>query len=92
MAVWDDKCLVCVSVVTACPAGRYGVDCARVALCGDGAQNDPVTGRCECIPGRRGEDCGHGELSELFKHFIYTVFSFTLNKYILRINKPMQRK
>lgn len=58
--------VVCVSVVTECPAGRYGVDCARAALCGDGAQNDPVTGRCVCAPGRRGEDCGHSEISVLF--------------------------
>lgn len=50
-------------VVTACPAGRYGVDCARAALCGDGAPNNPVTGRCVCLPGRRGENCGHSELS-----------------------------
>jgi len=56
---WDDR--LCVSGVTACPAGRYGVDCARVALCGDGAQSDPLTGRCKCIPGRRGKDCGHGQ-------------------------------
>lgn len=66
----DDRYnLMCVSVVTACPAGRYGVDCARAALCGDGAQNDPVTGRCECIPGRRGEDCGRSESSGLLIHF-----------------------
>lgn len=56
-------------MLTACPAGRYGVDCARVTLCGDGAQNDPITGRCECIPGRRGEDCGHGEFLELLIQF-----------------------
>lgn len=56
----------CVSLVTACSAGRYGLDCARTVLCGDGALNDPVSGRCVCIPGRRGEDCGHGELSQMF--------------------------
>lgn len=50
-------------VSTACPAGHYGVDCARVALCGDGAWNDPVTGRCVCVPGRRGENCGQGQFS-----------------------------
>lgn len=55
----------CILVVTVCPAGRYGVNCARVALCGEGAQNDPVTGRCVCASGRRGEDCGNGELSLL---------------------------
>lgn len=69
----DDKYLVYVSVATACPAGHYGADCARAALCGDGAQNDPVTGRCECIPGRRGEDCGHGEFSTLLIHFDLSV-------------------
>lgn len=75
LLAWDDKCLVCVSVATACPAGRYGADCARAALCGDGAQNDPVTGRCECIPGRRGEDCGHGEFSALLMH-LYEIYLF----------------
>lgn len=48
------------TLFTACLAGRYGHDCARVVLCGEGAQNDPVTGRCHCSPGRRGEDCGQG--------------------------------
>lgn len=50
--------------VSACPAGRFGPDCARVAACG-GAQNDPVSGRCLCGPGRRGEDCGHGETPQM---------------------------
>lgn len=49
------------SVLTACPAGRFGPDCAGTAACGEGAPNDPVSGRCLCGPGRRGEDCGHGE-------------------------------
>lgn len=53
---------VCLSWVAACPAGRYGLDCGQTVLCGDGARNDPVSGRCVCIPGRRGEDCGHGQL------------------------------
>lgn len=39
----------------ACPAGRYGRDCARVAVCGKGARNDPITGRCVAGDRERGE-------------------------------------
>lgn len=64
VCVWDDESSgVCVSVVTACSAGRYGPDCSQTVLCGEGAQSDPVSGRCACVPGRRGEDCGQGEVA-----------------------------
>lgn len=58
---------VCVYVLlpTECPAGRYGLHCAQTVLCGHGARNDPVSGRCICAAGRRGENCGHGKLSQL---------------------------
>lgn len=62
-------------VVTACPTGRYGDDCARAVLCGDGAQNNPVTGRCVCLPGRRGENCGHSEFSAQ-PTLVWFLFSF----------------
>lgn len=77
-----DTRLVCVLDLPACPPGRYGADCARVALCGDRALNDPVTGQCVCVPGRRGDDCGHSESSVLLIYFCgvfnSSFFSFLL--------------
>uniref|UniRef100_A0AAY5EP87 EGF-like domain-containing protein n=1 Tax=Electrophorus electricus TaxID=8005 RepID=A0AAY5EP87_ELEEL len=36
-----------------CSARHYGLDCAHVALCNQGAENDPVTGKY--VPGCHGE-------------------------------------
>lgn len=45
----------------ACPHGRFGLGCAHVCRCGQGAACDPVTGTCTCPPGRTGVHCEHGE-------------------------------
>lgn len=55
--------ILCLFRGKACPPGRYGTDCAQMALCGEGARSDPVTGRCVCKAGQRGEDCGQGQES-----------------------------
>lgn len=52
--------LIFVSFSSACPAGWYGQDCEQVALCGEEARSDPVTGRCVCKISHQGEDCGQG--------------------------------
>lgn len=49
-----------ISFSSACPAGWYGQDCEQVALCGEGAISDSVTGRCVCKISHQGEDCGQG--------------------------------
>lgn len=53
-----------ISFSSACPAGWYGQDCKQVALCGEGARSDPVTGRCVCNISHQGEDCGQGLSSQ----------------------------
>lgn len=51
---------ILISFSSACPSGWYGQDCEQVALCGEGARSDPVTGRCVCTFSHHGEDCGEG--------------------------------
>lgn len=47
-------------VLQGCPSGFYGKDCAKLSSCSDGGQCNPVTGRCNCSPGRMGQYCQQG--------------------------------
>lgn len=51
---------LCAFCVSACPAGSYGKDCAKVCVCSGGGQCHPVTGRCNCTSGRTGRTCREG--------------------------------
>ena len=48
---------ITVLLVLECPSGWYGLSCANVCLCHNGAQCHHVTGACTCASGFQGNLC-----------------------------------
>lgn len=52
---------VCSVILNAgCPEGKFGVNCLQSCSCG-GSPCDQATGKCRCLPGKTGHDCGRGK-------------------------------
>ena len=49
MLIWDP--------FLACPSGKFGQNCADQCNCENGADCDPIGGRCICKTGYTGERC-----------------------------------
>ena len=44
-------------ILSECPPGTYGNNCAHRCECHNSAECDPVSGECICAPGWRGSSC-----------------------------------
>lgn len=53
---------------SACERGHYGEGCVQICDCEDGAQCDPVSGRCLCSSGKTGPRCDIGNPSRIFEN------------------------
>lgn len=71
--------VLCISVPSVCPSGKYGKACGEICVCTNNGTCNPIDGSCQCFPGWTGDDCSQSmNQLHLFYSFFYFQFHFPL--------------